>query len=322
MKKLLPIAVLGAGIALSSCENGGDNPTPTPKPDHAPTTQTEAYFKGKVLHIENHNGDIDGDATRTEITVTNKKGKEVYRQDFNSPTINEKVENLLAGTYVIKTVTKSTGSTGEQKATDTDTVERKTQVETTANLNLNNENIKDGMPAGTEVAAVDLQVKIDGETKTVEQLKTMGYSVIVTVDNQDQLQVVDDKKIVLAKPLDRDGEDGNDPAALKYLQGKVKVMVLKNDKDGNGVVVFKKETDLKEEVQDVDDYTPTFEGKKLTIDGKPIVVEKDGKLAKDYVDGKRLFNIENKEAMNNKDVENVIEGGKNYLTNMFLKVGW
>ncbi len=119
-----------------------------------------------------------------------------------------------------------------------------------------------------------------------------------------------DEKIVLVEGLDRDGEDGSDPEELKKLKGKVNVKVLKKDEDGNAVVVFENETDLDVEVEDVDDYTPTFEGKKLTIDEKPIVVEKDGKLAKDYVDGKESFNPKEVISMGTGAIKNVIEGGE------------
>ncbi len=163
MKKTVPLAILGMGLALSACEK--DDPTPQPEPvDNPPTTETVVSVQDEVnLVIENNNDDVDGDSTKTNFTVENERGEVVFNEDYDTKTIYTEIKNLPAGTYTVKTRTTANGK--EATDTDTDTVEHQMQIEVTSNLEVNKENVKDGMPAGTEVATVNLEVEIDGQAQ-------------------------------------------------------------------------------------------------------------------------------------------------------------
>ncbi|PID70524.1 hypothetical protein CSB37_02440, partial [bacterium DOLZORAL124_38_8] len=115
MKKTVPLALATLALGFASCE--GDDPTPQPEPvDNPPTTETVASVQNEVnLVIENRNNDPDGDSTETEITVTNKRGEEVFAKTYETKEIHEVLKNLPEDTYVISTKTMAAGKRANDK---------------------------------------------------------------------------------------------------------------------------------------------------------------------------------------------------------------
>ncbi len=284
-------------MVLANCTS--DEPTPNKPTDHAPTTETTAHFEGKNLHIDNENGDVDGDQTETKIRVTNGQLQEIFNKTFTGNKVNEVLKNLPADVYVVETVTTANG----KKAEDKDAVERTIAVTANAELTVNADNVKDAMPAGTEVAMLsNVTFTIDGETKTQAELEAAGYEVVLSEDSN-QLKV-ENGKIVLAESLDRDGENNTDPSELANLVAKAKLEVKKD-----GKVYATQSFDINQPVVDTQDWAPLVAGKRLVDrQGEKVVAEHaDGST---YMETKDVIvDYDNeKEASNNNTIQDFVDG--------------
>lgn len=297
------LLVAGA-FTLVSCGGDGGEPIAPPRTDHAPTTETTLTVDGQNLVINNTNNDIDGDPTSTNIKVTNSQLQEIFNQNFSSKTIQQVLENLPAGTYVVKTVTTSTDKKAEDR--DQANIEAPEPVVTTnAELIIHTQNIKEDMPIGTEVIDLNATFTVDGQTKTVAELQALGYEVIFTTDNGTQI-TIEQLKGLLAQILNVDGENNTNPADKANLVANFTLTVKKN-----GVVKATQALNLNQKIIDVQNWSPTISSKKLNgQNGNVLVAEhENGTTYKQYTDVKNIYNPNNQEAISSTSVQQFADGG-------------
>lgn len=299
MAKLNPKVIGLATLAtLASCDK--DKDLPTPEPVVKATTDTRTQVEQQTLVINNTNN-----GNSTTIRVTDKAGNVELDTTFTAQQFMHRLNDLPADEYTTKTVTKK-DKTANATDTDIDTIEQpEPTVTASAELIIHEQNIKEDMPVGTEVIDLNATFTVDGQTKTVAELQALGYEVIFTTNNNEQL-TIDQLKGLLAQKLNVDGENNTNPADKANLVANFTLTVKKN-----GVVKATQALNLNQKIIDTQNWKPTISGKHLNKqDGTPLIAEhENGTTYKQWTDVKNIYNPNNQEAISNTSVQQFIDAG-------------